>query len=428
VQVLRKLVEHHDALRMIYVDQKQIIQEITEKAFAFHRFDFRQESKPDEKIQQTAQSLQRGINLQQGPLIQVGLFQAPEGDHLLIIIHHLVVDGVSWRILLEDLTIGYQQICQQQEIQWPAKTHSYQVWSQALHRMANEKKVLQELPYWRQIEEQINHPIPRKHPSIGVARFQDMEACSIEWEEKITHQLLSEAHRAYHTEINDLLLAALVLTVRECTEEKKMAVLLEGHGREEIVPGVDISRTVGWFTSMYPVLLEAQVDELSALLKEVKEQLRRVPHKGSYYGVLTYLTAPEKKQGLLGKQRPEISFNYLGNFTPVEGAFSLSPIPMGDQISPDSEVITPIEITCLVAEERFQLLWRYDRRQYDREVMQKMVNTYDRHLRRIVNHCVHQEEADFTPSDFTAQDELTTEDLDDIFEILEESASEQDKG
>ena len=124
-----------------------------------------------------------------------------------------------------------------------------------------------------------------------------------------TRQLIQEVPGVYHTEINDLLLGALARTLCEWSETDKVVIGLEGHGREDIAEGIDTSRTVGWFTNLFPLLLEVNSSENDDLIKTVKEQLRQVPDKGLGYGVLKYIN---KEEELQGDDCWDIVFNYLG--------------------------------------------------------------------------------------------------------------------
>ncbi|PFN80982.1 hypothetical protein COJ67_31225, partial [Bacillus thuringiensis] len=177
-----------------------------------------------------------------------GLFQCKEGDHLLIVIHHLVVDGVSWRILLEDIETGYEQAINGEEIQLPQKTDSFKLWAEQLTRYANSPEMEKEREYWNEIEHIPTGLLP-KDKEQDCSLIKDSENITIQWTASETEQLLKQANRAYNTEINDLLLTALGRVIHKWTGMENIVVNLEGHGRESILSDLDITRTVGWFTS-----------------------------------------------------------------------------------------------------------------------------------------------------------------------------------
>ncbi|WP_248549775.1 condensation domain-containing protein, partial [Paenibacillus odorifer] len=156
-RVFERIVAHHDALRMSYrIEGQDIIQRnggLAEARFGMDVIDLRGEPAVEERIAAEADRLQRGLHLEQGPLLRLGLMKTGEGDHLLIVIHHLVVDGVSWRILFEDLQTGYEQAQRGEVIRFPEKTDAFQTWSKALARYADSEELLREIAYWKRIEQ-----------------------------------------------------------------------------------------------------------------------------------------------------------------------------------------------------------------------------------------------------------------------------------
>ena len=203
---------------------------------------------------------------------------------------------MSWRILLEDFAQGYAQAAQGEAIELPAKTASFQAWSTGLQQYAQSKGLNRERAYWRQMEEKAMKPMPQDG-IVGERLVGEMRSVTIQLTAEETTRLVKEAPRAYRTEINDVLLTALGKALSQWSGESRIAITLEGHGREEIGEGLDVSRTVGWFTTMYPVVLELEEgQELGEQFIGVKEQLRRIPNKGIGYGVLKYLRA---KKGCL---------------------------------------------------------------------------------------------------------------------------------
>ncbi|UCH97971.1 MAG: AMP-binding protein, partial [Candidatus Aminicenantes bacterium] len=331
-KVLTKLVEHHDALRMVYdfnqqIHEKAIVVQgnrgINGKLLDFEIMDIKDRDDIEKPIEKEANRIQQSIDLKTGPLVKTGLFKTREGDHLLIVIHHLVVDGISWRILLEDLASGYIQAHQGKEIKFPGKTDSFKHWASQLKEYAAAKEnkqakgILNQLEYWQAVDAHQPEPLPVDH-EIGM-RLKKKKYCktiSITLDQQITELLLRNVNQTYNTEINHILLAALGMTIKQWAGLEKITINLEGHGREPIIPDIDISRTVGWFTTQYPVTLDmAGTGNLAGVLKSVKKTLRRIPDKGIGYGILRYLTPLQKKEGHLFNLQPEISFNFLGELT-----------------------------------------------------------------------------------------------------------------
>ena len=243
-------------------------------------------------IQKEINIAQESLNLHDGPLMRMVYFD--EGEHagrLFWTIHHLAVDGVSWRILLEDLQTAYTQVVQGQKIQLPMKSTSFKEWSEKLHHYAETGLSKEVLHYWEEQAEQdvVKLPVDGtiSNPVSAVT-----EEITVVLNENETRMLLQETLSTHRVQINEVLLAALVQATAACTGQPILSVDLEGHGREEIIEDVDLSRTVGWFTSIYPVHLNiTSANTPIEALKAVKEQVRKIPNKGVDYGVLRYMNA-----------------------------------------------------------------------------------------------------------------------------------------
>jgi amino acid adenylation domain-containing protein/non-ribosomal peptide synthase protein (TIGR01720 family) len=413
-EVLTRMVGHHDALRMVYqFDEDRLIQinrGKTGKLFDFDVFDFTDTEEVEEKIEREANRIQGGIDLAAGPLVKVGLFKTPAGDHLLIVIHHLVVDGISWRILLEDFTTGYRQSVQGEEIKFPDKTDSFQYWARALGECAGggegdgNSEILSELTYWQSVDDTPLErlPVDREiEADKKKSKYDDVTVVILDQDD--TEKLLRKVNWAYSTEINDILLAALGLSVKEWAGLDRVCINLEGHGRESIVEGVDISRTVGWFTSQYPLILDmSRAQDLSYTVKSVKETLRRIPHKGIGYGILRYLTPEERKEGYRFKLKPEIGFNYLGQFDADIGddaPFFLSRLNSGQGISPESDRRHVIEVNGGLFQGQMRLALTYNKYEYKEDHLQQLAACFKGNLQKIIKHCLGRESKEYTPSD-----------------------------
>ncbi|WP_340018591.1 non-ribosomal peptide synthase/polyketide synthase [Paenibacillus sp. FSL H3-0457] len=421
-QAVRKLAEHHDALRLVfsrtesgYAAWNRGIAESDGELYNLEVIDFRGMTDCAQAIEAKANELQRSIDLQAGPLLKLGLFRCTDGDHLLIAIHHLVVDGVSWRILLEDFAVGYEQALQGQLIRLPLKTDSFQTWAKQLADYANGPAMESERAYWQHLEQLTYEPLPKDFEQ-GTSKLKDSGLVTVRWTAEETEQLLKQAHRAYHTEMNDLLLAALGLAVQAWSGRERVLVNLEGHGREELLPDVDITRTVGWFTSQFPVVLEpGHVQALGHQVKQVKENLRRIPNKGIGYGILRYLSAPH--DGERFALEPEISFNYLGQFDQDYESSGSQPSPFspGSDSSPNAVMNYVLDINGMVSEGVLELTIRYGETQYQRETVERLGTLLQSSLLEVISHCVSKERPELTPSDVLLQD-VTVEELERLSE------------
>ncbi|MFB6367861.1 condensation domain-containing protein, partial [Paenibacillus elgii] len=418
-RVLRKLTEHHDALRMTYKAERggivPVIYGMDKDAYSFTVADVRNKSRPEETIRALADNLQRRMNLEQGPLVQVGLFQTLQGDHLLIAIHHLVVDGISWRIMAEDLEQGYLQALRNEEIRFQSKTHSWQEWTRRLHDDADSSRIVRHKRYWAELVGQTNKPL-RKDRSAADRKSEDLDTVSVRLTGQQTDSLLTDVHQAYGTDMNDLLLTAFGMALRDWTGDEQFFIMLEGHGREPIFDDVDMTRTVGWFTTMYPILLDMQHrDDLPFQIKSVKESLRRIPNKGIDYGILNYITSSELKDDLLFKLQPEIRFNYHGQIdsSSVSSLFVESELSAGRTVGEKAEAPFALDINGSIEKGVLTLTIEYSRREFEAARIQRLGALLQERLLETIAHCVKKEEKEWTPAD-VGSEELSIEEFDEI--------------
>lgn len=403
----RVIVEHHDALRIVCdMTGNDIIQENRgpgDRMFHLRIIDLPRQCDVEQEIKKEAGSLQGSIDLKSGPLVHLGLFRTGEGDYLLVAIHHLVIDGVSWRILLEDMETLCQQYKNKEKLELPLKTDSFKLWSERLSAYADSIDFLKEKPYWKQLESGKKSPAEKDTQWAG--KIMDAKVLSFSLNKKETEQLLTKVNNAYNTEINDILLTGMGLGLREFLESEKLLIALESHGREDILSGLDISRTVGWFTGLYPVKLDFSCrGDMSRQIKEVKEALHRVPHKGIGYGILRYLTDKKHKEEMCLDLSPRISFNYLGQFdSDVKGreAFEISSLSTGTMVSPRIVRSYELDIQGMIFDGRLSISIIYNSGQYEEEAVSSLVERCKESLRLVISHCLSQKEAEITPCDLT---------------------------
>ncbi len=423
-QTLDALMEHHDALRIVYTKEGNgVIQYNRGLADVVPGLEVIPLNMPSDQAEQAilleSERIQGCMDLSQGPLLKAALFQTKQADYLLIVIHHLVIDGVSWRILLEDFTTGYFQAEKGETIVLPDKSHSYQEWAARLQEYANSKPFLKEIDYWSRLEKVGALPLPKDYETSD-GRMRDAKTVEFSLTASETEQLTTRVHLAYRTEMNDILLTALGLAVQEWTGHNQMLVNLEGHGREEIMEDMNVSRTIGWFTSQYPVLLDMKNSgDIAYQIKQTKEDLRHIPNKGIGYGVLHYLTANEYKSSLTFPSKPEISFNYLGQFTETDepGLFTRSSLSAGNPISLESEKVNPIDIVGFIEGGVLSMTFAYNSLEYEDQTMIRLSESFKKQLLFLIEHCLHQNQSVLTPSDL-GDDELTLEELDKLLEIF----------
>ncbi|MBG1264987.1 non-ribosomal peptide synthetase [Nostoc sp. WHI] len=415
-QVVQQLLVHHDALRSQFVQQGENWQQINYelRITNYELFSVINLSHLSPEKQQTAMKaadaeLQASLNLSTGAIARVALFQLGNNQfgRLLFIIHHLAVDAISWRILLEDLATGYQQISRGQAIKLPPKTTSFQYWSDRLREYAQSKAISDELNYWlnesilKVTSLPVDKPSGKENNTIASAA-----SVSLSLNAEHTRALLQDVPSAYNTQINDVLLTALVQSFAQWTGERSLLVDLEGHGREDLFEDVDLSRTVGWFTTLFPVHLQLEeVEHLGEVLKLVKEQLRRIPNRGIGYGVLRYLQQDDStRKKLQSFPQAEVSFNYLGQFDQVLRASAA--LGLAQEFKAEQSLLNQrshlLGVSGFIRAGRLEMTWAYSEKVHQRDTIQGLAFGFMEALRSLIAHCQSKESQDYTPSDFSA--------------------------
>jgi amino acid adenylation domain-containing protein/non-ribosomal peptide synthase protein (TIGR01720 family) len=387
-QCIAKLVIHHDALRMVYKKEneswKQFNQDVSAIHYKIHYYDLRGEKDEIEALRVLGGQLQSSIDISSGILFHVGHFRLSKGDRLALIIHHLVVDGVSWRILLEDLSLLYEAYQTKSPINLPLKTDSFQYWAFSLNLYTKGEKIKKEKLYWNKLCKQIFPLFPKDIEKKPFALKYDQKQI-INLDREITEKLQTNVHGVLHTEINDILLTGLALAIRDVFGLSQSIIKMEGHGREDIIEGVDIGRTVGWFTSVYPFVLNVTEDDNQIeSLMHIKEDLRQIPNKGIGYGILKHL-ADDFEDNLV----PEILFNYLGDFGESVGDKEVSIFEYASEnigLESDSQVSqdTLLNISGIIVSGELSMYIEYSSNVYYIETIEKLAFAYQTHLKNLI--------------------------------------------
>ncbi|MET0399627.1 MAG: amino acid adenylation domain-containing protein, partial [Longimicrobiaceae bacterium] len=357
-------------------------------------------------IEAAAEQVQRSLELSSGPLLRMGWFELGGGEtgRLLATAHHLVVDAVSWRVILEDLESAYTQLSRGEPVDLPAKTTSWKTWAERLAELAGSEKLAGEAAFWSEQAAREVAPLPTDDPQ-GENTVAQHRGVGMRLSEQETGALLRDVPAAYRTQVDEVLLCALASALARWTGRRRMRVDLEGHGREEgVVGGVDLSRTVGWFTTLYPVVLELpESGGRGAALKAVKEQLRAVPNRGIGYGLLRYLRAGGTGAELAAAPEAEVSFNYLGQFDQAvsrDTFFRFAPEAAGAAVDRHSPARHRLDVSGSVQDGCLEMRIGYSGAVHQRETMERLAEGYAEELRALVAHCTSGEAGGYTPSDF----------------------------
>ncbi len=447
--VFRKLQEHHDALRMTYrKEEGKIIQTNhgLDYPLSIQEYDLHDKENPETQLENICSQIQATIDLENGPLMKIGLFHMEKGDNLFVVIHHLVIDGVSWRILLEDMEAAFHHYLgdtEDQPVVFPLKTDSYKYWSEKLYQYSTDSQLLKQLDYWREFEALPISSLPVDYPvEPGLLKKKYNDSVNIYFTREETGRVLTEIHHAYNTEINDILLTALALSFNRWSGMEYILISLEGHGREEISGDIDIIRTIGWFTTKFPVILHVPPwdnkdgpHNLGEAIKINKERLRKIPSRGFGYGILRYLTPAENKKELTFTRTPQITFNYMGQFgqentgnagnapgiekTAEKRLFSLSPLSTGNTFSPEQPIDSAIDISGIIIGNQLNFTFGYNTKQYNRSTIETIAHSFKSYLQEIIQHCGGKEETEKTLSDYSISG-MEEKNLENVYDALDE--------
>ncbi|MGH3787787.1 MAG: amino acid adenylation domain-containing protein, partial [Pseudonocardiaceae bacterium] len=351
-------------------------------------------------MEQAAVTAQSGMDITSGPLLQAVLFGFGPGQRsrLFIAVHHLVVDGVSWRILLGDLEAAYHQVRGGHPVELEPVSAPFTQWARRLSGHVQAGGLDGDVECWSALS---RHAVPTLPVTgAGVNTAESARAVVVRLGREDTDALLHRVPGVYRTQINDVLLSALGRVLAIWTGRDRVLVALEGHGREEILQGMDLSRTVGWFTSQFPVALTVDSADWGSLLKSVKEQLRAIPHRGLSYGALRYLS-PDNSLG--ADTQPQICLNYHGQWGTAADSGGLYRGWAGG-LAPDHapETLRPylLDVIGVVADGELQLSWTYSNNVHDEATIAQLAAEVLQALRQIVAHCADPATGGCTVSDF----------------------------
>ena len=335
---------------------------------------------------------QRSLDLGRGPLLRIlwldfgsVLASSPPG-RLLVVAHHLAVDVVSWGVLLDDLDRAYRALGRGTAVDLPARTASFRGWAERLAAHARSGALRTEADFWLDPARAAARPLPRAHPHAENAEG-EARTLALELDPEETRLVVERLPRAYGAQVNDLLLAALARPLRVWAGGP-VAVECEGHGREDLFPELDPSRTVGWLTALHPVLLDAPEDLPAAgVVARVRETLRAIPEGGIGYGLLRWCGDPDVAERLAALPAPEVLFHYAGAAPEEEARAGLfarrgggSPGPCRAPEAPRAHLL---EVECIVDGGRLHASWRWAAAVLDEAAVHRAAHGFLEELRAI---------------------------------------------
>ncbi len=397
--IIRQAVEHlilrHEALRLSFA---QVAGEWTaliltpEKIRSFQQIDLTDVSTEEQNtfIQKEIAAVHEGFDLAKGSLFQAVYIQ--DLSELRLMAHHLIIDAVSWQIIIEELKLICQQLLDGKPIDLPAKTASYKDWCTDLNLMAKANTAKKELTFWqKQIKTSTGFPTDfEAHFPI---EEKDIEHVLYELDLKKTEALLREVGQTYNTKTDEVLITAFMLAFAEYSGQENLCVGLERHGRD-VNGELDVSGTVGWFTSFFPLQLVLDSSDKGTALKSIKEQIRAVPNSGIAYGLLHYINQE------IEEAKPQVVFNYLGNQQAKEAGLLGVPKMLFEQARhPQSERSHLLEVNAFIEDGQLKMRWSYSQKIHQKESIERLVNKFERALDDLMIHCQNTA-GSYTPSDF----------------------------
>jgi len=388
------LLAHHDALRMRYryeggnwsqrnadCEQSRVFMTVD-----ISEMESGEQTRKQRIMGRVCNAMHESLDLEKGPLVRAVQCRLGNGEErLLLVIHHLVVDGVSWRILLEDLERGYAQLEKGESVKLPTKTTSYQQWASAIQERGMSEALMEEKEYWNTVSQRGGRRLPRDREgenlrdTLGVVR--------LEMSEEQTHAVLQELPKAFGTQIQEVLLTAMGEALRTWTQEKgvhqnTLVADIEGHGRDDLDGMVDVTRTVGWFTAIYPVEVTGAEGNLRERLEGMKARWRAIPRDGVGYGILRYLS------GEIKGVDAEVSFNYLGQLDRIlepQGRWSGAPESSGAAQAGSGRRAYFLDIVAQIAMGRLQTNWYFSRAVHEQSTIERLAKQFRKTLEELIS-------------------------------------------
>jgi len=362
---------------------------------------------------------QTSLNIEHGPLLRVTVIERHEENYLLIVIHHLAIDAVSWNILLQEFIAAYDLVSRGKPIELPAPTTSFSKWAGKLAEYGRSEALSKEEAYWTSGERSRVGLLPT---DFAEGENSETSACTVSaaLDSQTTDLLLRELPGIYHAQVKELLLGSLAHGLSQWTGQGRLLINMEGHGREQLADPLDLSRTVGWFTTLTPVYLEFDPSNDPRLtLKVVKEQYRTIPGNGIGHGALLHLSGrAETKTKLAELPHAQICLNYLGqsNMELSAGDPWITPTTEtpGACRPRDARRIYLLDVQAGIMNGRLHMDWSYSRNVHKHETIEELSRNVIASLQLLIDLSASSPEVAFAPSDFPNA-QLSQAELDRLF-------------
>ena len=407
LDALRTTAAHHDALRLRFAReaggwvQTLALPEATAVAVTRHDLAATPIEAQEPAIERIRAASQDALDLADGPLRRADLIDRGAGApyRLVLTAHHLVVDVVSWQTLLADAETIYAQLGRGEAPAPPASGTAFGRWAKALQEHAATGTARDERSYWLGQAARPAGTLPTDSAGPNTEASARTHTTVLDARET---QALLDAPAAYGMKVPELFLTALAHTLAAWTDASPVRIDVEGHGREGLGDDLDVARTVGWFTTLYPVVLQPDtLDDPRRALTTTKEQLRSVPRQGIGYGLLRYL-ADDSARTRLAQTDAEVLFNYTGRTAPrfSEGSPFQTPFQLWGSRHEDGTRGHLLEINASIVDDALIVYWTYSTNRHEPATIRRLADDTLAALRTLVAHCLDPEAGGYTPSDF----------------------------
>lgn len=418
---LDSLIKRHDSFRLNFDKEKGRLfynsgllnSELKVSSFVVEECD---DKKLQNIINDYGTKVKGSIDIRKDLLIRACIFIVNKNEKLLLLTaHHLAVDGVSWQIILEDLEELLGGLAKNTKCRFANKTDSFKKWSEGLVKYSNNEILQSEKEYWNQTENTdfdflkccIHNVVINNEDLLLVNAVKKSMIINCEDVDGIL-----KVCKVFSINTGEFLTIALAITINKLTNKEQIVLELEGHGREELISGVDVTRTVGWFTSMYPVRLIINDTDLEQNIKLLKEQLRNIPNKGMGYGILKYMS-----KVLAKKQDKYLRFNYLGSFGKdfKNQLIKLSQYESGNDCGISNHMTSILDIIGIEIDGVLKFDFTYSKKIFDGVFIKSFMKRYFETIKNIIEVFSSKDDIKFTPSDFRSL-EISQDSLDMLFD------------
>ncbi|MDA9762164.1 amino acid adenylation domain-containing protein [Desulfobacterales bacterium] len=402
ISLFEKAVEgiilHHDALRLsFYKNETGWNQEYSklEKADYVLHIDLSGTtgSNRKQKILDCANKIQSSLDITRGSLIRVGYldFGSESSGRLLIAIHHLAVDAVSWQIILSDLESVYLKHERGEKVSLPPKTTSYKFWSQRLSKYAQSEKLQQEVTFWQTEISEVTGRIPLDFQTASENNIEGSTLIkTVAFNENDTEILLRKIPPLLNVRIQDVLLFALSKSLLNWIGRKSLLIDLEGHGREDIFDDMDLSRTVGWFTTIYPVRVGVSDESVEHNLQYIKQQCQNVPNKGIGFGILQYLSRNQDWDFTTKRPNADVVFNFLGQLDRLVAdseLFEFADEPVGPWHHSSAQRRYLIEVISYIKNGFLEVQWIFNKNFHREDTIERLIRDFSETIAQTIQSC-----------------------------------------